>query len=105
MEDIIKQLVKFRDDRNWKQFHTPKNLAKSVMIEAAELLEIFQWDEKENDIEHISEEISDIVSYCLLLCEHYNLDIKEIMNNKIKLNIEKYPIEKSFGVSTKHNKL
>ena len=106
MKDIIEKLVKFRDDRNWKQFHTPENLAKSVVIEASELLENFQWGrDEEVDIDNVKEEIADIVGYCLLLCEHYGFDLKTILNDKIKLNNEKYPVDKAYGKADKYDKL
>jgi NTP pyrophosphatase (non-canonical NTP hydrolase) len=105
MKDIIEQLIKFRDDRNWKQFHTPGNLSKSIVIEAAELLENFQWNQENPNIENIKEELADVMGYCLLLCEYYGFDMKEIILDKIIKNSEKYPIEKFRGVSTKYNKL
>ena len=105
MDEIIEKLIKFRDDRNWKQFHTPENLAKSVAIEAGELLEHYQWENKTVDINGVKEEIADVVSYCLLLCEHYGFDLKEIIEEKIIKNGEKYPIEKAYGNPTKYDKL
>lgn len=105
MDEIIEKLIKFRDDRNWKQFHTPENLAKSVAIEAGELLEHYQWENKTVDINGVKEEIADVVSYCLLLCEHYGFDLKEIIEEKIIKNGEKYPIEKAYGNSKKYDKL
>ena len=105
MKEVIKKLIEFRDERNWKQFHTPENLAKSVVLEAAELLENYQWQNKDVDIENVKEEIADIVAYCLLLCEHYNFDLKEIILEKIKKNEEKYPVNKSYGKSNKYDKL
>lgn len=106
MKDIIEKLVKFRDDRNWKQFHTPENLAKSVVIEASELLENFQWGRNADvDIDNVKEEIADIVGYCLLLCEHYGFDLETILNEKIKVNNEKYPVDKAYGKADKYDKL
>lgn len=105
MEKIIKRLVKFRDDRNWKQFHTPENLSKSIVLEAAELLENYQWESGKENIENVKEEVADIVGYCLLLCEHYGFDLETIMNEKIEKNEKKYPVSKSFGKSDKYNKL
>ena len=105
MKDIIEKLVKFRDDRNWKQFHTPENLSKSVILEAAELLENYQWGEGHEDIDNVKDEIADILSYCLYICEHYNFDVKEILNNKITKNEKKYPIDKAYGKSNKYNDL
>jgi NTP pyrophosphatase (non-canonical NTP hydrolase) len=105
MKDIIDKLVKFRDERNWKQFHSPDNLAKSIVIEAAELLENYQWQSKETDLNNVKEEIADIMAYCLLLCDYYQIDYKEILLDKIKKNEEKYPVEKAYGKSDKYNKL
>jgi len=105
MNEIIDKLIKFRDDRNWKQFHTPENLSKSIVLEAAELLENFQWGSTNASKENIKEEIADIFAYCLLLCDYYEFDIKKIMEEKIVKNSIKYPVEKSFGKSNKYNKL
>ena len=105
MKEIIDKLIKFRDDRNWKQFHTPENLSKSIVLEAAELLENFQWGTMNENKENIKEEIADIVAYCLLLCDHYGFEIKNILNEKIEKNDIKYPISKAFGKSNKYNKL
>ncbi len=105
LNDILNKLIKFRDDRNWKQFHTPENLAKSIVIEASELLENFQWGSENADIENIKEEVADVFGYLLLLCKELDIDILEATNNKIKLNNEKYPVKKAFGNSKKYNKL
>jgi len=103
MKDIIEKLIQFRDDRNWKQFHTPENLAKSIAIEASELLENYQWGrDEEVDIQNVKEELADVMAYCLLLCEHYYFDIKTIMNDKIQKNMKKYPIDKAYGKSDKY---
>ncbi|AUD65810.1 nucleotide pyrophosphohydrolase [Tenericutes bacterium MZ-XQ] len=105
MKDIIDKLIKFRDDRNWKQFHTPENIAKSIVLEAAELLENFQWKNDSADIENIKDEIADIMTYCLYMCETYELDMKTIINEKIMKNEKKYPVDKAFGKADKYNKL
>ncbi|MDX9692081.1 MAG: nucleotide pyrophosphohydrolase [Acholeplasmataceae bacterium] len=105
MKEIIDKLIKFRDDRNWKQFHSPENLAKSIVLEAAELLENYQWQSTEIDLNNVKEEIADIMAYCLLLCDHYNIGYKEILLDKIKKNEEKYPVEKAYGKSDKYTKL
>lgn len=105
MKEIIDKLIKFRDDRDWKQFHTPENLSKSIVLEAAELLENFQWGTMNENKENIKEEIADIVAYCLLLCNHYEFDIINILKEKIEKNEVKYPISKAFGKSSKYNKL
>ena len=103
MKDIIEKLVEFRDNRNWKQFHTPENLSKSIVLEAAELLENFQWGNNQISIDNIKEELADIMAYCLLMCEHYEFSVRDIIIEKIKKNGEKYPIDKAFGKSEKYN--
>lgn len=107
--DVIKALLEFRDERDWKQFHDSKNLALAISIEAAELNELFLWKEKptsENvNIEKIKEELADILSYAFLLAEKHQLDPFEIIADKIKKNGEKYPVEKAKGKSDKYNDL
>ncbi len=105
MKDIIEALRAFTEDRNWEQFHTPDNLAKSIAIEAAELLENYQWDSVPPNIQNVQEEIADIVGYCLLLCAHYGFDLETIMKAKIAINSKKYPVSKAYGKSDKYNKL
>jgi len=105
MQDIIEKLKQFRDERDWNQFHTPENLAKSVVLESAELLENFQWGSQHADKENIKEELADIVGYALLMCDHYGFDLKEILYEKIKKNNAKYPVNKAYGTSKKYNKL
>ena len=104
--DIVK---KFRDDRNWRQFHNPKDLAISINLEASELLEIFQWSaddlECTEKLEKVKEELADVLSYCILLADRYGLDLDEIIRAKMKKNAEKYPVEKARGVSTKYTEL
>ncbi|MFP4461679.1 MAG: nucleotide pyrophosphohydrolase [Thermotogota bacterium] len=106
MKDIIEQLVKFRDERNWKQFHTPEHLAKSVVLEAAELLENYQWEKNPDNLEDIKDEIADVMSYCLLLSEHYGFDVKEIIKEgKNAKNEKKYRKVKAYGKSDKYTDL
>ena len=105
MKDIIEKLIKFRDERNWKQFHTPENLAKSIVLEAAELLENFQWQKDALDVRNVKEEIADIMTYCLFMCEHYSFDVEDIIVEKMSKNAIKYPVKKSFGRYEKYNKL
>ena len=105
LQELLKKLIKFRDDRNWKQFHTPENLAKSISIEANELLENYQWGSQNADIENIKEEVADIFGYLLLICEELKIDLIDETNNKINRNSTKYPIKKAFGKSVKYNKL
>lgn len=104
MQELIDRIKKFRDDRDWKQFHTPENLAKSIVLEAAELLENFQWN-SEYDEENIKDELADVMNYCLLLADTLGIDVIENMNRKIDKNEEKYPIEKAKGTSKKYTEL
>lgn len=98
-EETIKEILKFRDDRDWKQFHNPKDLAISISLEAAELLEVFQWSGadvlNEGKQEKIKEELADVVNYCVLLADACGLDLDEIVREKIRVNAEKYPVEKA----------
>ncbi len=103
--DIIEQIKKFRDERDWKQFHTPKNLAISVAIESGELLECFQWvneNSTEFDLENISDELADVMIYLLLLADSFNIDMIEAVRTKIKKNAAKYPAEKCKGSNKKY---
>ncbi|MCQ4636073.1 nucleotide pyrophosphohydrolase [Anaerovorax odorimutans] len=92
MNDIIKILREFNEARNWEPFHTPENLAKSIAIEAGELLECFQWD-SDYDLEALSDEIADVMLYCLMLSDKIGIDIKKEMLRKIEKNGVKYPVE------------
>ena len=103
INELQELTVKFRDERDWEQFHTGSNLAKSVCIEAAELLELFQWNE-DVDKKALSEEMSDVLSYLLLLADRFEIDLANAYLKKIKKNDEKYPIEKFKGSSKKYNK-
>jgi NTP pyrophosphatase (non-canonical NTP hydrolase) len=106
IKEITQELKKFRDERDWEQFHNPKDLALAINIEAGELLENYLWKESsEADVEKVKEELADVLSYAFLLAEKYNFDVKEIVLDKIKLNSSKYPIEKSKGISTKYTDL
>ena len=106
IEKIINELIKFRDERDWEQFHNPKDLALALNIEAGELLEEFLWKKSEEaNKENIKEELADIFSYAFLLAEKYGFDVKEIIFDKTKQNAEKYPIEKSKGTAKKYNEL
>ena len=102
-------VLKFRDDRNWKQFHNPKDLAISVSLEASELLEIFQWSADdlfcENKKEKIEEELADVLNYCILMADACGLDLDEIIQAKVKRNSEKYPVELAFGNKAKYTEL
>lgn len=104
MEELRKEIIKFQTERDWKQFHTPENLAKSISIEAAELLEHFQWN-KEYDVGEVADELADVLNYCILMADALDLDVKEIVLNKMKKTAKKYPVSKSKGVSIKYDKL
>ncbi|NLF43726.1 MAG: nucleotide pyrophosphohydrolase [Bacteroidales bacterium] len=106
IDTITKALIDFRNERDWEQFHNPKDLALALSIEAAELNEIFLWkSSSEGDVERIKEELADVLAYSFMIAHRFNLDIKEIMMDKIKKNGEKYPVEKSRGNALKYNKL
>ena len=108
-QETIDRIRKFTDDRDWNQFHAAANLAKSIVIEAAELLEVFQWSGadvlNEGKQEKIKEELADVVNYCVLLADACGLDLDEIVREKIRVNAEKYPVEKAKGKSAKYDKL
>lgn len=104
MEDIRKRIRKFRDDREWSQFHTPENLAKAISIEAGELLEHFLWDNN-YDKEEVSDELADVIIYCMHMADSLGVDIEEIINKKMDKNEKKYPVEKSRGTSKKYTEL
>ena len=107
--ETIELIKKFRDDRNWSQFHNPKDLAISINLEASELLEIFQWsaDDLEclDKIDRVKEELADVLSYSILLADRYGLDLDEIIQSKMKKNAEKYPVEKAYGSKDKYTEL
>lgn len=102
-KETYERLLKFRDDRDWSQFHTGENLAKSLCIESAELLEVYQWDHKEKSIEKVREELADVFMYAMLLADRYHLDIDEIINEKLDVNERKYPADLVRGSSKKYN--
>ena len=106
-KETIDQVLQFRDDRNWRQFHNPKDLAISINLEAAELLEVFQWSATdivcESKIDKIKEELADVLNYCILMADACDLDMDEIIQEKIKRNNEKYPIEKAKDSAKKYN--
>ncbi|EJL60414.1 nucleotide pyrophosphohydrolase [Flavobacterium sp. CF136] len=106
---IIKELIQFRNDRDWEQFHDSKNLALAISLEAAELNELFLW-KKDDEVENINkdrlkEEIADILSFTFLLAEKHNLDVFDIVSEKIKKNAQKYPVDKAKGTAKKYNEL
>lgn len=104
-QETIDRIRKFTEDRDWDQFHSPANLAKSIVIEAAELLECFQWSDEEYDLQHIKEELADVMVYSQNLLDKLGLDADEIVNMKMTMNEEKYPVEKAKGKSDKYNQL
>ena len=108
-QETINQVLKFRDDRNWKQFHNPKDLALSISLEAAELLEVFQWSGSdtvcESKKDKIKEELADVLNYCILMADVCELDMDEIVQEKIKNNNEKYPVEKAKDSAKKYSEL
>ena len=104
MQEIQMMLLEFNRERDWGKFHTPENLAKSVAIESGELLECFQWN-NEYDRVALSEELADVMMYCLMLCDATGLDPIEIMRNKIEKNKAKYPVSKARGNSKKYTEL
>ena len=104
-QQTIDRIRKFTEDRDWDQFHTPANLAKSISIEANELLECFQWSDENFDLEHVREELADVIVYCQDMLDKLGLDADEIVNAKMTKNEAKYPIEKSKSKSTKYDRL
>lgn len=105
-EEIIQALLKFRNERDWEQFHNPKDLALAINIESAELLELFLWKKSEEaNVAKVKEELADIFSFAFLLAEKYGFDVKEIVLEKIKANGEKYPVDKAKGSAKKYNEL
>ncbi len=99
MQKTIERIRKFRNDRDWSQFHTPANLSKAISIEAGELLEEFLWDEENYNKEHVCEELADVLVYCVHMADCLGVDIEEIINNKMDKNEKKYPVEKAKGNS------
>ena len=105
LEEVKQRIDKFNKDRDWDQFHTPANLAKSISIEANELLECFQWSDTNYDIEAVKEELADVMNYCIQMSMVLGVDIIDIINSKMDKTEKKYPVDKAKGVSTKYNKL
>ena len=101
-KETYNRLMKFREDRDWAQFHTGENLAKSICIEASELLEVFQWTKDEKSLDKVKEELADVIMYCTLMADHYHLDVDEIVNTKLDANEKKYPAELVRGSSKKY---
>ncbi len=101
MEELMDEIIKFQKERDWKKFHTPENLAKSISIEAAELLEHFQWG-KEYDVGEVSDELADVLIYCFYMADALDLDVKEIIFSKMEKNALKYPVDKAKGNAIKY---
>ena len=99
----IQRVLRFSEDRDWGQFHTPANLAKSISIEAAELLECFQWSEDQYDLEAVKDELADVIIYCIDMVNRLGLDPDELINRKMDKNEAKYPVEKAKGNATKYD--
>ena len=104
--EIINELIKFRNDRDWEQFHNPKDLALAINVEAGELLELFLWKNSEDaNIEKIQEELADVFAFAFLMADKYKLDVKQIVLDKITRNGEKYPVDKAKGSAKKYDEL
>ena len=104
-QDTINRIRQFTIDRDWDQFHSPANLAKSISIEANELLECFQWSDTDYDLEHVKEELADVIVYCQDMLDKLGLDADEIVNAKMAKNEAKYPVEKARGSAAKYDQL
>ena len=104
-QETIERIRKFTKERDWEQYHTPANLAKSISIEASELLECFQWSETEYDLEHVKEELADVLVYCRDMLDCLGLDEDEIIMSKMTKNEAKYPVEKAKGSTAKYDQL
>ena len=104
MEELMQEIKQFNKERDWDQFHSPENLAKSISIEAGELLECFQWNNN-YDKEEVCEELADVFTYCLQMAMKLGVDPEEIILKKLDKTRKKYPVDNAKGVSTKYNKL
>lgn len=104
MEEVIKLARQFRKEREWEQFHTPENIAKSISIEAGELLQHFQWDSL-YDKQEVADELADILIYCIYMADSMEVDVKEIILSKMERNALKYPVDKAKGTSNKYTNL
>ena len=104
-EQTINRIRKFVADRDWAQYHSPANLAKSISIEANELLECFQWSDTDYDLQHVKEELADVLVYCRDMLDALNLDEDEIINMKMDMNEKKYPVDKAHGSSKNQTEL
>lgn len=105
LDQLKDRIEKFNHEREWNQFHSPANLAKSIVIESSELLECFQWNDDKYNLDEVKEELADVVNYCIQMAQVLNLDLIKIVNQKMDITERKYPVDKARGVSTKYNKL
>jgi NTP pyrophosphatase (non-canonical NTP hydrolase) len=106
LKQLTDLLIQFRDARDWKQFHNPKDLSLAISIESAELLEAFLWKSPESvPVEKVKEEIADVFAYLIMLADHYNLDLEQVVREKVQQNEVKYPVDKAKGKSTKYTDL
>ena len=105
LEELNKEIKNFVDERDWNQFHSPANLSKSISIEANELLECFQWDETNYNLDDVKEELADVINYCIQMVQVLNLDIYQIVMDKLEKTKKKYPVDKCKSISTKYDKL
>ncbi|MCH4012770.1 MAG: nucleotide pyrophosphohydrolase [Solobacterium sp.] len=104
-QETIERIRRFTTDRDWDQFHSPGNLAKSIAIESAELLECFQWSDTDYDLQHVREELADVMIYCQDMLDKLGLDADDIINMKMTMNEKKYPVSKARGKADKYDKL
>ncbi len=104
-EETLERIRRFTSDRDWEKYHTPENLAKSVSIEAGELLECFQWSAEQFELDDVKDELADVLVYCIQMAETLDLDVDELIMRKMDKNEKKYPVEKSRGNSVKYDKL
>lgn len=105
MEELMKEIKQFNEERDWDKFHSPENLAKSISIEAGELLECFQWDGENYNKEEVVEELADVFTYAIQMAMKLEVSPEDIIMKKLEKTKKKYPVEKAKGVSTKYNKL
>lgn len=105
MKETMERIKKFRDDRDWQQFHTPSNLAKAISIESGELLEEFLWDNDNFNLQNVKEELADVMIYCIHMANTLDVNIEDIINMKMDKNEMKYPVEKAKGKSSKYTEL
>lgn len=104
MKELMEEIKEFNEERDWNQFHSPENLAKSIAIESGELLECFQWNNN-YDKEEVCEELADVFTYCIMMADKLEVNPEEIIKKKLDKTRKKYPVDKAKGVSTKYDKL